>query len=233
VAAAYVLAVLPAHALANAHEWQFSLTSVLTSFGVNSALAIHLGEAMFFAMTAAGIAIAGSVRRMTGDDAAMVLIPPAFAMFGGVPEHFQQLVVAFPAVLYVMVRFPRMRPAAATGLALVMIPWNVMGTTLLAGAIPILVGAFCAATTSRRSGVMLTIFSGCVVGSIFLLIYLGLGPPANHAFVPHHYPVDGLAETSWGDFSNAGLGRPSILMQWLRIPTLTGLVCGLVAIVRR
>lgn len=232
VATAYVLEVLPAHALANAYEWQFSLTSVLTSFGVNATLAIHLGEAMFLAMTAAGIAIAARVRRITGDDAAMVLIPPAFAMLGGVHVHFQQLVVAFPAVLYAMARFPRIRLAAASGLALVMIPWNVMGTTLLAGAIPILVGAFCAMTTSRRTGIALTVFSGCVVISIYVLIYLGFGP-AEHTFVAHRYATGTLAETSWGDFSRTALGRPSVLMQWLRVPTLTGLVCGLVAIVRR
>lgn len=232
VATAYVLAVLPAHALANAYEWQFSLTSVLTSFGVNAGTAIHLGEAMFLAMTAAGIAVASRVRRITGDDAVMVLIPPAFAVCGGVHVHFQQLVVAFPAVLYVMARFPRIRLAAAGGLSLLMIPWNVMGTTLLAGAIPILVGAFSAATIGRRAGVVLTVFSGCVVASIFLFVYLGLGP-AEHTFVAHRYAPQGLAETSWADFSRSALGRSSILMQWLRVPTLIGLVCGLVAIVRR
>ncbi|MGH7684724.1 MAG: glycosyltransferase 87 family protein, partial [Vulcanimicrobiaceae bacterium] len=231
VTMAYGLAVLPAHALANAYEWQFSLTSVLTSLGANASVAIHLGETMFVAMMAAGIAIAWRVRRMTADDAVMVLVPPAFAVCGGVHVHFQQLVVAFPAILYAMVRFPRIRLAAASGLALVMIPWNVMGTTLLAGAIPVLVGSFCAATTGRRTGVVLSAFSGCVVISIFLLIYLGLGP-VEHAFVAHHYAPEGLAETSWADFSRAALGRPSILMQWLRVPTLTGLVCGLVAIVR-
>ena len=231
-ALAYVVQVLPAHALANAYEWQFSLTSVLTSFGANPQLAIHLGELMFLAMTLAGVEVARRVRLLTRDDAAMVLVPPAFAVCGGVHVHFQQLVVAFPAVLYVMVRFPRIRLAAVGGISLLMIPWNVMGTSLLAGAIPVVVGAFCAATIGRRAGVVLGAFSGMVVLSIFALAYLGMGPHPG-TFVPRHYAASALAETSWGDFSHAQLMRPSLLMQWLRVPTFTGLICGLLAIARR
>ena len=50
---AYVRDVVPAHALANAFEWQFSLTSVLTSLGVAAPLAIRCGELMFAAMVGA------------------------------------------------------------------------------------------------------------------------------------------------------------------------------------
>ncbi len=67
--------------------------------------------------------------------------------------------------------------------------------------------------------------------SLLALALLGFGPPPNH-FTAHAYPPDGLAESSWGDFSRAALMRPSLLMQWLRLPTLVGLACGLVAIVR-
>lgn len=229
---AYVTDVLPAHALANAYEWQFSLTSLLTSAGVDAATAIRVGELMFVAMTALGIGVARRVRGVTGEDAAMILIPPAFAVCGGIHVHFQQLVVAFPAVLYAMARFPRIRVPAAASTAMLMIPWNVMGTSLLAGAVPLIVGFFCAATIGRRSAAILGVASGCVVLSIFALVYLRLGP-VPVAFVPRYYPPDGLAEASWGDFSRAVLMRPSILMQWLRVPTLTGLVCGLYAIVRR
>jgi hypothetical protein len=41
-----------------------------------------------------------------------------------------------------------------------------------------------------------------------------------------------LAENSWGDFSRAVLARPSLLLQWLRLPVLAGLALGLVAVTR-
>ena len=78
-AVAYVRDVVPAHALANAFEWQFSLTSLLTSLGAAAPLAIRCGELMFAAMTALGVAVALRLRTLTGDAAVIVLIPPAFA----------------------------------------------------------------------------------------------------------------------------------------------------------
>ena len=41
-----------------------------------------------------------------------------------------------------------------------------------------------------------------------------------------------LAESSWGDFSRAVLARPSLLLQWLRLPVLAGLALGLFAVTR-
>ena len=49
-------------------------------------------------------------------------------------------------------------------------------------------------------------------------------------FVARAYPPNALAELSWGDFSRVALARPSVMMQWLRIPTMAGLACGLLSI---
>ncbi|MDB5095113.1 MAG: hypothetical protein JWO85_3214 [Candidatus Eremiobacteraeota bacterium] len=231
VTLAYVRDVIPAHALANAYEWQFSLTSVLTSAGVAAPPAIRAGELMYAVMVALGVAVAYRLWRATGDRAVMVLVPPAFAVFGGVHVHFQQLMVAFPAFLYVFVRYPQVRTLAATGVALAMIPWNVMSSTLLAGVSPLLVGAFANVTIGRRRGLVLTLVAAGLGLSLLALALLGFGPAPNQ-FTAHTYPPDALAEASWGDFSRAALMRPSLLMQWLRLPTLAGLACGLVAIVR-
>jgi hypothetical protein len=228
---AYVRDVVPAHALANAFEWQFSLTSVLTSLGVGAPLAIRCGELMFAAMVAAGVAVALRLRKLTGDAAVIVLIPPAFGVFGGVHVHFQQLAIAFPAVLYVYARYPQVRALAASGLALAMIPWNVMSASLLAGLSPLLTGAFGALTIGRRAGLVLGGAAGLIGFSLLALALAGLGPPTAH-FVPHAYPPGALAEASWGDFSRSTLMRPSLMMQWLRVPTVLGLACGLAAIVR-
>ena len=227
----YVREVIPAHALANAYEWQYSLTSVLTSFGVAAPLAVRLGEAMFAGMVAIGIVVAHRLARVCGDRAPIVLIPPAFAVFGGVHVHFQQLAIAFPAILYVCARFPRVRSLAASGLAVAMIPWNVLCSTVLAGFAPLLVGAFGAAAIGRRAGLVLAALSAVFSLSLLGFALAGLGP-ADVAFVPHAFPADSLAERSWGEFSRAVLARPSLLTQWLRLVTLTGLACGLVAVAR-
>ncbi len=228
---AYVRDVVPAHALANAFEWQFSLTSVLTSLGAGAPLAIRCGELMFAAMVALGVAVALRLRKLTGDAAVIVLIPPAFGVFGGVHVHFQQLAIAFPAVLYVYVRYPQVRALAASGLALAMIPWNVMSSSLLAGISPVLAGAFGALTVGRRGGLVLSVAAGLIGFSLLAFALAGLGPPPAH-FVPHAYPPGALAEASWGDFSRSTLMRPSLMMQWLRLPTLFGIACGLGAILR-
>jgi hypothetical protein len=231
VTLAYVRDVIPAHALANAYEWQFSLTSILTSAGVAAPLAIRSGELMFAGMVALGVAVAYRLWRATGDGAVLVFVPPAFAVFGGVHVHFQQLAIAFPAFLYVCARYPQARALAATGLALAMIPWNVTSSTVLAGVSPLLVGAFSGITLGRRRGVVLAGVAAGIGVSLLVLATLGLGPPIVH-FVAHTYPPDALAEAGWGDFSRATMMRPSFLMQWLRVPTLIGLGCGLWALVR-
>jgi len=228
---AYVREVVPAHALANAFEWQFSLTSLLTSLGVAAPLAIRCGELMFAAMVALGVAVALRLRKLTGDAAVIVLIPPAFGVFGGVHVHFQQLAVAFPAVLYVYARYPQVRALAASGLALAMIPWNVMSSTVLAGVSPLLAGTFGWLTVGRRGGLVFSAAAALIGFSLLALALAGLGPPPAH-FVPHAYPPGALAESSWGDFSRSTLMRPSLMMQWLRLPTLLGIACGLAAILR-
>jgi hypothetical protein len=204
---------------------------VLTSLGVAAPLAIRCGELMFAAMIALGVAVALRLRKLTGDAAVMVLIPPAFGVFGGVHVHFQQLAVAFPAILYVFARYPQVRALAAGGLALAMIPWNVMSSTVLAGLSPLLAGTFGWLTVGRRGGLVFSAGAALIGFSLLALALAGLGPPPAH-FVPHAYPPGALAEASWGDFSRSTLMRPSLMMQWLRVPTLLGIACGLAAIVR-
>ena len=228
-AVSYVREVVPAHALANVYEWQFSLTSVLTSLGVAAPAAIRAGELMFAAMTLLGVLVALRLKKMTGDPAVMVIVPPAFALFGGVHVHFQQLAVAFPAVLYVYAHYPRVRALAASGVAFAMIPWNVMGASILAGLSPLIAGAFGALTLGRRAGLIFAVAAAGIGVSLLVLATFGLGPTEAH-FVARTYPANALAELSWGDFSRVALARPSLMMQWLRIPTIAGLACGLAAI---
>jgi hypothetical protein len=228
---AYVRDVVPAHALANAYEWQFSLTSILTSLGVGAPSAIRWGELMYAGMVVLGVTVAYRLWRTTGDRAVMILIPPAFAVFGGVHMHFQQLAVAFPAILYVYARYPQVRTVAATGITLAMIPWNVLSSSLMTGFTPILVGGFARVTMGARRGLVLTAIAAAIAVSLLVLALTGFGPPPVH-FVARSFPPNVLAENSWGDFSREALARPSLLLQWLRLPTLVGLALGLFAMTR-
>jgi hypothetical protein len=227
----YVRDVLPAHALANAFEWQCSLTSILTSLGVDAPRAIRYGGIMYVGMCAIGIAAAYRMWRTTGDRAAIVLIPPAFAVFGGVHIHYAQMAIAFPAILWTYARFPRVRNLAATGIVFAMIPWNVFCASLMTGFVPILVGWFGRSTMGARRGLVVAGVGGVIAISVLMLALAGFGP-GDVSFVPHVYPPTALAELSWGDFSRASLARQSLLMQWIRIPVLAGLAMGLLAIGR-
>ncbi len=228
---AYVFDVIPAHALANAYEWQFSLTSVLTSLNVDPSSAVRWGELMYAAMVALGVSVAVRMWRATGDAATLVLLPPAFAVFGGVHVHFQQLAIAIPALLFIYARYPRQRNLTATAVTLVMIPWNVISASVMTGFTPFLVGAFARATMGARRGLVLTAIAALIAVSVLALALAGFGPP-DTPFVAHSYPPGALAENSWGDFSREVLARPSLLLQWLRIPVIAGLAIGLVAITR-
>ena len=97
---------------------------------------------------------------------------------------------------------------------------------MLAGLSPLLAGAFGWLTVGRRGGLVFGAAAALIGFSLLALALAGLGPPPAH-FVPHAYPPGALAEASWGDFSRATLMRPSLMMQWLRVPTLLGLACGL------
>jgi hypothetical protein len=231
VSIAYVRDVVPAHALSNAYEWQFSLTSILTSIGVAAPPAVRAGEVMYGVMVILGVGIALRMWRSRGDRTALVLIPPAFAVFGGVHVHAQQIAVAFPAILAIYAQYPRLRNMAATAVALVMIPWNVMSASVMTGFIPLLIGWFARATMGARRGLVLTGVAALIAVSVLALALAGAGPPDTH-FVARSYPPGALAESSWGDFSRAVLARPSVLLQWLRIPVLAGLAIGLITITR-
>jgi O-antigen ligase len=109
-------------------------------------------------------------------------------VFGGVHVHFQQLAIAFPAMMYVSTRFPLVRGLAGGGIALAMIPWNVVSSNALAGLAPLLVGVFCAQTIGRKRGLMFAGIAAAIMLSVLGLAVMGFGPPTVH-FVPHAYPL--------------------------------------------
>ncbi|MFN2459512.1 MAG: glycosyltransferase 87 family protein [Candidatus Velthaea sp.] len=100
----YFRDVLPAHALAELPtRAQFSFSVVLHYFGMPDGRAAKLGMLSYVVMTAAGIVVAGFVARRRAAPAGIVLLPPAFAVFGGVFMHHTEIAVAIPSALFLAV----------------------------------------------------------------------------------------------------------------------------------
>jgi hypothetical protein len=231
VALSYVLDVLPAHALANAYEWQLSLTSLLTYFGVPAARAVSFGTASYVMMTCFGVLVAARLVHRDRNLALAVLIPPAFGVFLGVHVHYHQLAIAFPAMLYVMVRPGAVRGLAAGALVAAMLPWATIVAPALIGSWTLIAGGFGRFAFGARPALLIALtVAGFAVGtSLVAFLWPALGAGAA-PFVAHHYPPDALAEVSWADFSRQELSRSSPLLLWLRMPTIIGVACGLAAI---
>jgi hypothetical protein len=233
VALSYVRDVLPAHALANAYEWQLSLTSLLTYFGVAAPRAVSLGTASYAVMTVVGVIVAVRLVHREKSLVPAVLVPPAFGVFLGVHVHYHQLAIAFPAMFYAMTRAPQVRTLAGAGIAAAMLPWDTIVAPGLVGMWMVIAGVFGRSAFGMRGGVLLTLVVAAFAIGTSLVAFLWPSLGAGGApFVAHPYPPGALAEMSWADFSRQELSRSSPLLLCLRAPTILGVACGLIAIAR-
>jgi hypothetical protein len=233
VALSYMRDVLPAHALANAYEWQLSLTSLLTYFGVAASQAVSFGTGSYIVMACLGVLVAARLVHRENSLVPAVLIPPAFGVFLGVHVHYHQLAIAFPAMLYVMVRANRGRALAGGGIAAAMLPWDTIVAPALVAMWMLIAGGFGRFAFGPRWALVPTLAAAAFVIGTSLAAFLWPALGAGGApFVAHPYPPDALAEVSWADFSRQELSRSSPLLLWLRAPTILGIACGLAAIAR-
>ncbi|MDP9025564.1 MAG: DUF2029 domain-containing protein [Candidatus Eremiobacteraeota bacterium] len=108
---AYLVRELPIHALSEVHalHLQYSLTMALAAVGVSDHGAILLGQVQYGFMIALGVFVADRLARRVGKPELLVLLPPAFAAFGGVFIHLYQLVIIVPAALCLASIGPKMR----------------------------------------------------------------------------------------------------------------------------
>lgn len=120
----YLTRVLPLHALSEVDKLylQYSATSLLWAAGLSPSSALRAGLGCYLCMVAAGVAFARRASESTGDDAFLVLVPPAFAVFGGSFIHLWQIAVAIPAGLLAFAHVPRWRPIVAVAVAILAFP---------------------------------------------------------------------------------------------------------------
>lgn len=218
----YFLQVLPAHALSEAgRDTQFSLTSVLTSFGAGPAIATKIGLLSYLAMIVAGVATAGWLARRTRSAAFIAFVPPAFAVFGGTFIHVTQIAAAIPAAVMLAHCLGERRHFAVIPLLLLSIPWILSWSPIfgIAPAFPIVCLVW-----YYWPGNLKALTAGAVLGGLLVV-------GANRALIMmsgHPLPAraaptiaSNLPEESWSTFatksSNGTAGA------WLvRLPTWGG-----------
>jgi len=124
----YVRVVLPEQARGEGLEFggQYSLSALLAAVGVAPATALALGSASYVFMAGLGVALAGRVAAKLDDRAAVLLLPPAFAVVGGTYVHIHQMAFAIPLVLLLLARRPRLRVLTVAALFALAVPWETL-----------------------------------------------------------------------------------------------------------
>jgi hypothetical protein len=228
----YLREVLPAHALANLSEHaQFSTANILASVGVPAPVALIAGNLWYLAMIALGIVVAVRLRPRYGD-VAVALVPPAFAVFGGVHIHLQQLALAIPAFFLIAPALQgTLRAWFVATISVAAVPW------LLIAPFPMLfplVGVL-AVVFARRMAVpriafplglaMFTAATGmfvAVAGTRHAGDAISATPPGNP-----------LAEVSWSGYVTALNAQPDPWLWFLKAPTFCAFAIAFGIIVAR
>ncbi|MGZ3517850.1 MAG: glycosyltransferase family 87 protein [Vulcanimicrobiaceae bacterium] len=221
----YLTSVLPAHALSEvSRDNQYSLSTVVASFGVPDAQAVLAGSISYAIMIVLGVLVALRLARRYYEPAFVVLIPPALALLGGTFVHTVEMAAAVPACLLLYARAEEYRKALLIPLLLLAVPWMsaTSAALMLAPIFPIAYLAY--VLCGRRRSLALTAGLASFIAIVVLFIIASHSAPNMHAVHAAHPSIDPrLAEASWrafvlGDSSN----RP--IMWLLRWPTWIGLL---------
>jgi len=221
----YFTSVLPSHALSEAtRDTQYSLTAVLAAAGVPAAAAAKAGALWYLALLALGIFVGGRLAQRTANDAFVVCVPPAFAVFGGTFIHITQIAVALPAAV-LLVPYCRREYSALAVMALLVlaVPWGWANSPALIIA-PLVPVAYLAwhYWSAQLSAVLLAGIAAALLIIGFERLF-ALGGP-HIGVVPAAPSIDTqLAEAGWSEFSRAS-SNGTIAAWAVRIPTWAGLL---------
>jgi hypothetical protein len=228
----YFASVLPAHALSEiSRDTQYSLTAAMSAIGASPATALRAGSLWYVAMIVAGTFVAGRLARKTRNDAFIVCVPVAFAVFGGTFIHVTQIAAALPAAVLLVAYAPReYRTPAVVALLLLAVPWGwtVSPSLLVAPVLPIGYVAW-----RYSNGSLSTALLSAIAAGAFLFGASALAAIAPHLSLHAHAPAidPRLAEASWSAFTQGS--STGSLISWLtRLPTWIGLALLLYLLVR-
>ena len=216
--AEYALAVLPAHAFAEAaNPQQFSATYALWFLGVPVTAALLLGNVSYAIVAVAGVVLAGRRKNATGlERALLAYLPAALAILGGSFIHIEEIPFAVPAALVLTSGFTGIaRNVAAAALCVLIVPWTLVWSIKRLLAIALL---SCAVLLTRlRIGAVAALVT---LGSIAVVAFaFEHYPPDLHIALPAtaHYAADALVQTEWTDLM-AGLTTHDPLWFAIKLP---------------
>ncbi len=228
----YFASVLPAHALSEVtRDTQYSLTAVLSAAGLSQTAAVRAGMLWYLAMLGAGTLVAGMLAKKRRNDAFLVCIPPAFAVFGGTFIHITQIAAAIPAaVLLIAYSAPRYRTLAIVALLALALPWvwAISPALIVAPAFPAGYLAWRYWDGNARAALLAGLAAAALLFGL-----MELAAAAHQSSVHAALPVIDarLAEASWSVFAHRS--STSTIAAWaLRAPTWAGLALLLALLMR-
>jgi hypothetical protein len=229
----YFSSVLPAHALSEAtRDTQYSLTAILAALGLPQTMAVRAGTLWYVVMLVAGAFVAGPLAKKARNDAFLVCVPPAFAVFGGTFIHVTQIAAAVPAAVLAMNYAKRpYRELALFALVLLAVPWgwSISPALILAPVVPIGYVAWRATNRNLVAGLLAGI-GGAILLFGFQELYTIAAPHFGaHLTAPK---IDAnLPEASWSGYSRGN--SSGTLAAWaVRLPTWLGLALLLGLLIR-
>jgi hypothetical protein len=227
----YFSSVLPAHALSEiSRDTQLSLTAVLAQLGLAPALAIRGGALSYVAMLALGVVAGGLLAKRTGNNAFVVCVPPAFAVFGGTFIHVTQVAAALPAAIMLTgcVEGKR-RTFAIIALLLLAVPWlwSISPALLVAPLVP---AGYLAWRYWNENVTALLVAAFATAALVCGFSSLSAAEPHAGAHLVFLSIDPHLAEFAWSRFTQQS-STGSLAAWMMRLPTWLGLVSLLLLLV--
>lgn len=215
----YFIYTLPSHALSDvADVGQYSATVVAHVLGLSDGAASHVGTFWYVIAAAIGIATACRIAKRLAFQPLVVVVPIAFAVFGGPYVHWQQVAAAIPAALLLASRERRASPLFGAAIAGLAIPWlyAVGWGFLIPGAVAV-VAVIVWELCKPRAAVMALTVAGSFALLLLLNHALAKGAPAAPFAIA--VPPGAWADASWGAYVRARIPIGSGLFFWLHLPT--------------
>lgn len=202
----YVSKVLPSQSAGEAaiSVSQYGLAHVLYLAGAPVRVATTLGSLSYLGVIVLGIAAAARLRARFGRSSAIVLVPVAVSLFGGLYVHNHQITAALPgALLLATLPFERRwRALAVAPVALLVFPWQ-FGTRLLEVVACFAVAAAILALAPELEPRRRLLLAVSLPIAFVLAWSLANALPHNMLALPAHAEsihADDLATTAWTKF---------------------------------
>jgi hypothetical protein len=168
----------------------------------------------------AGVTLAGPISRQIDERGAMVLLPPAFVLFGGTYMHIAQMCVAIPIVLLLLAKAARQyRTGLAIALTALAIPWLGLVGSPLSAILASVVAAVCLRPGIRRERITLAAMAAVAFFLIGVTVWAASLHHAPGAIADAAARTHVSASAAWAQ-TVANVHSPGDAVYWVvKLPT--------------